>query len=848
MKGKKILVVDDDKNYREGLIESLQQEGAIGIGARSGEEAINLVAASPEQFHFAVVDQMLKGSLDGIQTTQELVNLNRNLFVLVFTNIPSDSIIDISRFKYEAFAAGAFRYLERGSAINAPKQIKDFVTEIEKLISLRDWIQDYYEGREQVPSLLTQLDIGVDIIDSSYKIWFMNNAMRRIIGLQGQDLPRQACPGWHGFRFCPCPGCLIKNSFEDCRSHFKVFLAPLPNRDPEKLFYMNVWTQLVRDRNGEILTGRDGNPLAAMESVQDMTGSEQLKKMPLEDRMILISRSLQQRSIDNEYIVVNRLKKVEIYVRDQNNFFILKTPNGDDQSHSLTGPVDFYGEGSLFQAEEKMKETGRGSFLPENKQHEQIILWPVLTNDKTVALMKITGNGLTENVFPIISPYAKEVNLAYIESEQIDDIAFNEVEQAIVKIDSNLQMIASPRDALKSLVTSACELTKSFQAVLRYREKDEAVLLKLGVEEYSAYEKITEIRIPISHTSSLSCQAMVSGQEIIANQKSNRDMIQRRYQELSDEAQTILRDVKAICFMPLLLDGRCIGSLGFYSMEPECYTKNEPKIIREIARRTALALHDFLVEQNAELRIQVTQFETISLVLHNIYTPLGNINYSLDLLKNYCNQKYPSDPHFTKQLSDLNDQTNQITKVRSEFLKLRQEWQSRIENVDIKKLTNSIIKRLMRANRETVLTIDFIGDFGIISIDALALKECVEVLIDNSFDALENQQADKKILVTLRETNSREYSYLSSNKPGLCIDIEDNGPGIPTNIVKDLFQIIRSGKAKGLGFGLAYCKKVAKSARGDVYYHEEHNNGAKFTLVLPFEQVILGRDDENSRC
>jgi DNA-binding NtrC family response regulator len=100
MKGRTILVVDDNDNYRNGLLQDLQAEGARAEGAESGEDAVRMMEADPQRYQFAVIDHVLHDGLDGIQTTKELVDRNQNLFALVFTNVPTDSREDIARFKY----------------------------------------------------------------------------------------------------------------------------------------------------------------------------------------------------------------------------------------------------------------------------------------------------------------------------------------------------------------------------------------------------------------------------------------------------------------------------------------------------------------------------------------------------------------------------------------------------------------------------------------------------------------------------------------------------------------------------------------------------------------------------
>ena len=231
------------------------------------------------------------------------------------------------------------------------------------------------------------------------------------------------------------------------------------------------------------------------------------------------------------------------------------------------------------------------------------------------------------------------------------------------------------------------------------------------------------------------------------------------------------------------------------------------------------------------------QYETIGLVLHNINTPIGTIQYALDILRDHLSENYPSDKHAGQQVDDIAQQINNIAKVRRNFLELQKAWESRLEKVNIHELVRSKVNEFVGTSKDISVEYDLDEDIGDVLTDAAAIGACLEVLVHNSLDELEHFAQDKQIRISLRPVSSGELAHLSSANPGLAIDVEDNGPGVPSEIENDLFNIIRSGKAGGLGFGLTYCRKVARSAHGDVYYHDEYKGGAKFTLVLPYVAV-----------
>ncbi len=204
-----ILIVEADERYRKRLTASLLGSYSVVKGAASGPEATEIVTANPHMFHFAVIDHDLNSEFDGITTTRALIEACPHLYPVVFSNTRASSSCELMQNKFSALEAGAFRYLEWSR--DHRKDIDDFIQEIEQLDHLRNWISEFFEARAFAPSLLTLLDIGMDIIDRHYKVWFMNDAMRRIIGIKGSMLPKAPCAAWHA----AVPGTVFRRNLLD---------------------------------------------------------------------------------------------------------------------------------------------------------------------------------------------------------------------------------------------------------------------------------------------------------------------------------------------------------------------------------------------------------------------------------------------------------------------------------------------------------------------------------------------------------------------------------------------------------------------------------------------------------
>jgi two-component system sensor histidine kinase FlrB len=66
--------------------------------------------------------------------------------------------------------------------------------------------------------------------------------------------------------------------------------------------------------------------------------------------------------------------------------------------------------------------------------------------------------------------------------------------------------------------------------------------------------------------------------------------------------------------------------------------------------------------------------------------------------------------------------------------------------------------------------------------------------------------------------------------------VTDNGPGVPAHIRARIFEPFFTTRARGNGIGLSIVKSVVDAHGGNVYL-DDSNNGAKFVIELPAEDV-----------
>ena len=72
-------------------------------------------------------------------------------------------------------------------------------------------------------------------------------------------------------------------------------------------------------------------------------------------------------------------------------------------------------------------------------------------------------------------------------------------------------------------------------------------------------------------------------------------------------------------------------------------------------------------------------------------------------------------------------------------------------------------------------------------------------------------------------------------RPFVKIEFEDNGEGIPAEVVEEVFEYYYSTKRSGTGLGLAIAKQIIEAHNGTVYINSDAGKGTTIFLELPLQ-------------
>lgn len=116
--------------------------------------------------------------------------------------------------------------------------------------------------------------------------------------------------------------------------------------------------------------------------------------------------------------------------------------------------------------------------------------------------------------------------------------------------------------------------------------------------------------------------------------------------------------------------------------------------------------------------------------------------------------------------------------------------------------------------------------------DSDQLIQAVLNIVRNALQALEYRG-----VITLRTRIKRQYTIGNKrHKLVLCLDITDNGPGIPKEILEEIFYPMITGRAQGTGLGLSIAQ-ILVHQHGGLIECKSRPGETVFTILLPLERT-----------
>jgi signal transduction histidine kinase len=261
--------------------------------------------------------------------------------------------------------------------------------------------------------------------------------------------------------------------------------------------------------------------------------------------------------------------------------------------------------------------------------------------------------------------------------------------------------------------------------------------------------------------------------------------------------------------------------------------KQKPKTpVEELERQNREmldTLHILQQKQQELTRADERKNQFLTMLAHELRTPLGTLHMSLDLLKRNPDIR----PEELAQRRDvMARQTNQMMQLVEDMIDVSRVSQGKVEFTKVPIEINELLAQAVEmtgasvASREHQLTVNAYKEDIWIEGDVMRLKQALGNLIQN---AARYTPMRGRIVVSIDRDDADVH-----------IEITDNGIGISAEMLSQIFEMFVQGETTavtspgGLGIGLSLVRRLVEAHGGKVKALSEGiGKGCQFLVSLP---------------
>jgi nitrogen-specific signal transduction histidine kinase len=248
-------------------------------------------------------------------------------------------------------------------------------------------------------------------------------------------------------------------------------------------------------------------------------------------------------------------------------------------------------------------------------------------------------------------------------------------------------------------------------------------------------------------------------------------------------------------------------------------------------------LSEKLVETNRQLRraeAEAHRAERLAALgqlsaglAHEIRNPLGVIKGSAEMLSR---KVAGSQPLVAELAGYISSEVNRLNALVVRFLDFARPSKLELRPVRVSEIVDRALESAAASfpNAKVKIERQYAQGLPEIQADRQLCEQVFVNLITNAFQAMEGR--DASLDATLRLSIAPE---VSKGESGVCVTVEDSGPGVPAELREQIFNPFFTSKKDGVGLGLSIVAKIVDDHRGAIRLDSDTTHGARFRVFFP---------------
>jgi len=262
-------------------------------------------------------------------------------------------------------------------------------------------------------------------------------------------------------------------------------------------------------------------------------------------------------------------------------------------------------------------------------------------------------------------------------------------------------------------------------------------------------------------------------------------------------------------------------SVSFASMKGEPHSEEPDQTVtsqlkKEIEERTSKLE---VVQRELEKKERLANIGQLTATVgHELKNSIGAIRLATDVLMSRIEENGSDVSTVTDRIYRNINRSEQI------ILELKDHAQNqpiKLEQVSLQEFVEQLREDYTHDHAITI-TWSYPQDVAMACDPGKFERVCINIMDNACHALLETETPNKAINVTVGQMPGKLY-----------FTFEDNGPGIPEQLISQVFEPMFTTKSFGMGLGLSIVKEIMEKHHGGIQIENRSNAGAKVMLWLP---------------